>query len=264
MLPRSRPHPGIAVTAGGTAFVLLAMVGTMVAFTALMLGVAMPIILVFAIVLLAQRRAYRRSRWRHYRAMTGHYHRGMHPQPVPPHLMYRYPVRPVAPARPQWRLARQRFDALRSEYARYECDPMLVLRLPALADVRVPSTARFVEAFAEAQALDTDAEPPQRHAASFVAAVDRACRAWRAAWDAAERIRLSGLSADERAAVDRVVKLLTMAKDTDSDSERLTAYAKARAELARLERSDAVRLPRPAQAHLEAASRGQLPARETA
>jgi hypothetical protein len=150
------------------------------------------------------------------------------------------------------------------EYARYECDPLLVLKLPALADVRVPSTARFVEAFAEAQALDTDAEPPLAHAASFVAAVDRAGRAWRAAWDAAERIRLSGLSVEERAAVDRIVKLLTMAKETDSDAERLTAYTKARAELARLERSDAVRLPRPAQAHLEAASRGQLPARETA
>jgi hypothetical protein len=230
----------------------------MVAFTAFVLGVAMPIVLVVAIVLLAQRRALmRRHRWGQYRAMPPHHHRGMHPYPA-------RPVRPVAPARPPWPAARQRFDALRSEYARYECDPLLVLRLPALADVRVPSTARFVEAFAEAQALDTDAEPPQAHAASFVAAVDRACRAWRAAQDAAERIRLSGLSAEERAAVDRVVKLLTMARDTDSDAERLTAYAKARAELARLERSDAVRLPRPAQAHLEAASRGQLPTRETA
>ena len=46
MFPARRPRPGLAVTAGGTAFLLLAMVGTMVAFIAFVLGVAMPIVLV--------------------------------------------------------------------------------------------------------------------------------------------------------------------------------------------------------------------------
>jgi hypothetical protein len=65
------------------------------------------------------------------------------------------PARPAAPPRPDlaWSQARSRFDRLRAEYAAYECDPMEVLRLPALADVTVASTGRFVEAFAEAQAL---------------------------------------------------------------------------------------------------------------
>ncbi|GEL19278.1 hypothetical protein [Pseudonocardia asaccharolytica] len=169
---------------------------------------------------------------------------------------------PVArrPAEPPWPQARARFDALRQQYVAYECDPMEVLRLPALADVSVTSTGRFVEAFAEAQALETDARPPRRHAEAFIAAVERAERAWLAARDAAERIRLSGLSPSERSGVERAIKLLTTARDTDSDAERLTAYAMARNELARLERAGVIHMPRTAQAVLDAAGRGQLPA----
>jgi hypothetical protein len=172
------------------------------------------------------------------------------------------PAVPVPPPRPDlaWSRARDRFVALRGEYAAHECDPMAVLRLPALSDVTVPSTARFVDAFAEAQALETAAFPPPSHAASFVHAVDRAERAWRAARDAAERIRLSTLTPAERAAVERVVKLLTTARDSDNDAERLAAYARARAELAKLDRAGVIHLPRTAQAVLEAAGRGQLPA----
>ena len=172
------------------------------------------------------------------------------------------PRRPAPPPRPDlaWRRARSRFDTLRSEYAAHECDPMAVLRLPALSDVTVPSTGRFVEAFAEAQALETDAFPPGGHAAAFVAAVERAERAWRAARDAAERIRLSNLSPAERGAVDRVIKLLTTARDSDNDAERLAAYGRARAELAKLDRAGVIQLPRTAQAALDVAARGQLPA----
>jgi hypothetical protein len=172
------------------------------------------------------------------------------------------PARPAAPPRPEavWTRARERFTALRAEYAAFECDPMEVLRRPALADVSVGSTARFVDAFAEAQALETDSFPPAAHATSFVSAVDRAERAWRAAVDAAERIRLSGLSPAERGAVERVIKLLTTARDSDSDPERLAAYARARSELAKLDRAGVIHMPRTAQAALDEAGRGQLPA----
>jgi hypothetical protein len=159
-----------------------------------------------------------------------------------------------------WREAKSRFATLRSEYAAYECDPLAVLRLPALADVTVPSTARFVEAFAEAQALDVDGPAPLSHRAQFVAAVQRAWQSWQAAREAAERIRLSHLPPEEHATVERVVRLLTTARDTDNDAERYVAYTKARSELARLERATGLRLPRPAQARLEAAARGQLSA----
>ena len=174
------------------------------------------------------------------------------------------PRRPAPPPRPApefaWSQARRQFDRLRSAYAAHECDPMAVLRLPALSDVTVPSTGRFVEAFAEAQALETDAFPPREHAAAFVTAVDRAQRAWQAARDAAERIRLSGLSPDERHAVERVIKLLTTARDSDNNAERLAAYGRARTELAKLDRAGVIHLPRTAQAALDVAARGQLPA----
>jgi hypothetical protein len=172
------------------------------------------------------------------------------------------PARPPAPPRPDlaWSRARSRFQAVKGEYAAHECDPMSVLRLPALSDVSVPSTARFVEAFAEAQALETEAFPPGGHAAAFVAAVERTERAWRAARDAAERIRLSHLSAAERGTVERVVKLLTTARDSDNEPERLAAYARARAELAKLDHAGVVHMPGTARAVLDAAARGQLPA----
>jgi hypothetical protein len=172
------------------------------------------------------------------------------------------PARPAARPDPKavWRRARERFHALRAEYAAFECDAMEVLRLPALADVSVPSTARFVDAFAEAQALETDNWPSGEHAASFVTAVDRAERAWRAAREAAERIRLSGLSPAERSTVERVIKLLTTARDSDSDPERLAAYTRARAELAKLDKAGVIHVPRPAEAALDAAARGALPA----
>jgi hypothetical protein len=169
--------------------------------------------------------------------------------------------RPVARPESGWTSARQRFHRLRDQYALFECDPMAVLRLPALADVTVASTARFVDAFAEAQALETDRFPGSERAPEFLAAVDRAERAWRAARDAAERIRLSGLTPAERATVERVIKLLTTARDSDSEPERLAAYTRARTELARLDRSGVIQVPLPAQAALDEAARGQLPGR---
>ncbi len=172
------------------------------------------------------------------------------------------PARPAAPPRPDlvWAHARHRFHALAREFAAHECDPMAVLHHPALSDVRVPSTARFVDAFAQAQALDTDAFPGPEHAASFVRAADTAERSWRAAREAADRIRLSGLSSDERASVERVIKLLTVARDSDSESERLAAYSRARSELQKLDAAGVVHLPRTAVAALEAAGRGAIPA----
>lgn len=161
---------------------------------------------------------------------------------------------------PDWHATKARFTRLCREYGQFECDPLAVLRLPALTAVTVPATGRFVDAFAEAQALDTDTEPPPEHRARYASAVDQAWRAWHAARDAAERIRLSGIPADEHATVQRAIKLLTMARDSDHDAERLAAYAKARAELVKLDRKGTLRLPPAAAAALDAAARSQLPA----
>lgn len=182
--------------------------------------------------------------------------RGRHPAMAPSRPAASVPGPPLVP---DWRATRARFAQLRSEYAQFECDPLAVLRLPALTDVTVPSTGRFVDAFAEAQALDADTEPPAAHRARFATAVEQAWRAWHAARDAAERIRLAGIPAPERATVQRAIKLLTMARDSDHDAERIAAYAKARAELAKLDRSGTLRLPPAAAAALDAAARSQLP-----
>ena len=172
------------------------------------------------------------------------------------------PARPAARRDPErvWTLARDRFHTLAAAYAAHECDPMNVLRLPALSDVTVPSTGRFVDAFAEAQALESDRFPGEEHAASFVRAVDLAERAWRAAREAADRIRLSGLSPAERSTVERVIKLLTVARDSASEPERLAAYTRARTELTRLDAAGVIHLPRTAAAALDTAARGSLPA----
>jgi hypothetical protein len=166
---------------------------------------------------------------------------------------------PPAVVGPDWAGATRRFDRLRGEYAAYECDPTAVLRLPALADVTVPSTARFVDALAEAHALRTDQQPAEPVAGRFADAVEHAELAWRAAREAAERIGSSALSPAERAAVERVIALLTTARGSDSEPERVVAYARARAELRRLDRSGAVRVPLAAQATLDDGARGALP-----
>ena len=88
---------------------------------------------------------------------------------------------------------------LRAEYAAYECDTMEVLRLPALSDVSVPSTARFVDAFAEAQALETDALPRTRTPPRSSPRSTGRNGPGGPPRDAAERIRLSGLSAESAA-----------------------------------------------------------------
>ncbi|WP_252435948.1 DUF2786 domain-containing protein [Pseudonocardia humida] len=134
-----------------------------------------------------------------------------------------------------------------------------MLRLPVLTDVSVPGTARFVDAFAEAQALLTDHFPGPGTGEAFTEAADAARRAWRAAVGAAERIRLQGIDPAERAAVERVVKLLTTARDSDNEPERRLAYARARTELGRLDAAGVVHVPMPAQAALDAAARRELP-----
>lgn len=243
MLGVARRVPPPLLVAGG--LVVLGVLTVLVSVLALVLMTAVPIVVFGGIaVLVARHRLRRAARRRRSAPITAD------------------PPARGEPARgePAWERAHRRFATVRAEYANYECDPMNVLRLPALADVSVPSTGRFVEAFAQAQALETDRTPSPAHAGEFVAAVDRAARAWHAARDAAERIRLSGLSPAERGTVERAIKLLTTARDSDSDAERLAAYALARTELAKLEKAGVVHLPRTAQAALDTAARGRLPA----
>ncbi len=100
----------------------------------------------------------------------------------------------------RWVLARDRFAALQREYAGVESDPREVAAHPALVDVTVPATGRFVEALGEAHELLTHVEPHDpRHRDRFVAAVDHAVAAWaeaRRTADALAAARDAGFTED--------------------------------------------------------------------
>jgi hypothetical protein len=81
----------------------------------------------------------------------------------------------------RWRLARDRFAALCTEWTAFEADRGAVVRRPALADVSVPATARFVDAYRDAESLLHAAERVESRRGEFVEAVDRAVNTWREA-----------------------------------------------------------------------------------
>jgi hypothetical protein len=160
--------------------------------------------------------------------------------------------------RPQWDAAVARYAEVARAYAAYECDPAAVLHRPSLADVREPATARFVDAFAEATALLTDAYPGPQAGARFVAAAERADRAWRAAVDAADRVRAARFAPGERALLEQTLALLALARSSPHEAERRSAYERARRRLADLERCTGWAVPRPAAELLAARARGRL------
>lgn len=88
----------------------------------------------------------------------------------------------------RWSVARERFAALQREYAAFEADPTAVAARPALTDVTVPATARFVEAYGDAQFLLTDTEPSGPRREEFAGAVDRAVASWHEAQRTADAL----------------------------------------------------------------------------
>jgi hypothetical protein len=164
------------------------------------------------------------------------------------------------PWRARWAEAVERHRATAQTFAEFECDLRELLRLPALADVEQPATARFVDAFAEANALRTEQFPGSEYAQRFVGAVERAEQGWAAAVEAAERKRDARFVPGERRLIAQVETLLEVAAASRYESERRTAYQQARRRLAELERRTGWRLPRPAAAALELRARGMLAA----
>jgi hypothetical protein len=162
------------------------------------------------------------------------------------------------PVRPRWDAAVARYAATARAYGTFECDPAAVLHRPALADVTEPATARFVNAFAEATALATDAYPGPEAGERFAMAAERAERAWRAAVDVADRVRVARFALGERAVIDQVLALLALARSSPHEAERRSAYARARSRLADLERRTGWTLPRPAGELLASRARGML------
>jgi hypothetical protein len=164
------------------------------------------------------------------------------------------------PVRPRWDAAVARHAGTARAFGAFECDPAAVLHRPALADVGEPATARFVDAFAEATALATDAYPGPEAGERFVAAAERAERAWQAAVDAADRVRAARFAPGERALLEQTLALLALARSSPHEAERRSAYERARRRLADLERRTGWALPRPAGELLASRARGMLTA----
>jgi hypothetical protein len=162
------------------------------------------------------------------------------------------------PWRARWTDAVARHRDVAVAFAAYECDPRSVLDRPALADVRQPATARFVDAFAEASALLTERCPGSEVAQRLVDAVEREERAWSAAVDAAGRIGDARFSEGERALLARVRTLLEVMASSPFEAERRTAFQQAQRRLTDLARHTGWHLPRPAAVALEHRARGVL------
>ena len=158
---------------------------------------------------------------------------------------------PVSGVQARWRAASARHREVAAAFAAYECDPRAVIGRPALADVREPATARFVEAFAESCALATDRYPGPEAAAAFEAAAERSSRAWTAAIEAADRVRAAQFAPGERDLLEQTAQLLAVARSSEHDGERLSAYVRAAQRLAELERLCGWQLPQHAAAVLQ-------------
>jgi hypothetical protein len=167
------------------------------------------------------------------------------------------------PWRERWDNAVERHRATAQAYAEFECDLQALLRLPALADVEQPATARFVDAFAEANALRTEQFPGPGYAQRFAGAVEHAEQAWRAAVEAAEHKRDARFAPSERRLIAKVQTLLEVAASSRYESERRTAYQQAQRRLAELARRTGWRLPRRAAEELDHRARGMLEAAGT-
>ncbi|MTD59435.1 hypothetical protein [Amycolatopsis pithecellobii] len=191
-------------------------------------------------------------------------HRRWRAQPAP----HPAGVRTVPPPQPRsvrsrWDEACERYAKVAQEYGGYESDPLQVLKLPALADPAVPSTGRFIDAFHEAMALHTEEFPPEPMARKFIDAARTAERAWAAAHEAAEKLRASRFTTEERALIAQGIKLLELAQGGATPAEQEAALAAARGVLAKLERSAGTRLdwrvPRAARQVIDGGAAGLPP-----
>lgn len=134
-----------------------------------------------------------------------------------------------------WADAVKELDRVTAEFASYEFNPRAVMiERPLLRDLNEPATARFYDAFGDANALRTDSEPDSpEDAAAFIKAVERSSRAWDVANDNALRkgeqnISSSGaLSTDQVSAKHRAAGMLDRALDENTpEAEAALSWTK--------------------------------------
>lgn len=117
---------------------------------------------------------------------------------------------------------RERYDTLLTDYAGTETNPETLLDMPAILDVKVPSTAAFHEALGTAGELFDDKDEGRRTPTSreIRDAVSAAEQAWEHAVDTAMEIGLSGLGVPDTRRVHRLVDLV-FSESASTDERRV-------------------------------------------
>ncbi|OZD60790.1 hypothetical protein CH263_20065 [Rhodococcus sp. 06-1059B-a] len=112
-------------------------------------------------------------------------------------------------------------------YADYLADPYAIFTRPLLDDLDQPRTAAFIDAFAAAGALNTDACPATADRVhAFTDAAHAAQTAWKAADTYARAIGMGVQTDDDKRTVRRIRNALGLAlDDTAAAGERATAIA---------------------------------------
>lgn len=114
---------------------------------------------------------------------------------------------PAPSGRALWERATGRHDEVLSEYARYELDPEMLLRFPAMWDFSSPKVIAFHDALEHAGALRADEYPGEESAAEYADAVTDLRTSWYAADRHARSTGTAGLPVEDVRDLDRGLKL---------------------------------------------------------
>lgn len=160
-----------------------------------------------------------------------------------------------------WSTARQIHDSVLTAYGRYELDPALFLRYPAVTDVTREPAMDFQIALAEAQALRTDTYPGDpAFAGRYRVAVDTLRRTWARCEADGKSAALDDLPASARADLTTAGKLLAHAESASHGPEKAAYLRRVQDIVARLTDRGVVHPPRQVVVAIEAAARRALEA----
>ncbi len=151
--------------------------------------------------------------------------------------------------RARWERACARHDEVLSAYGRYELDPEMLLRFPAMWDLSAAPVVAFQDALEQASELRTDTFD-RAVSGEYVDAVAALRTTWAAADRYARTTGTSGLGFDDAKDCERGLKLLRHAEGTEA-AEQATYLRQVVATLDRLADRGIVASRPPARAELE-------------
>lgn len=136
----------------------------------------------------------------------------------------------------RWKDNLSQHDTVKSEWASYELDPVKILELPLLSDVREKSTTDFHAALRKADNFRPKDVNSVAHSdaisSPYAIAVEALVNAFETAQIEAKRVAWNNFSKEERSRLQRAQNLLNIAMDGNaSEPERQSAYKRMRAEL---------------------------------